>query len=399
MMLAPLRDYLRPPDPMSSPLLQSTKMNYFSRLSVNIAIDINKSSFEETQWIASEDVNVEHLLDIFTTVDANSEDTWDACYHFMEHLCYHKPRLVVLQSKIERLPDNHHSKPECSFWLSELFHSTGNHVQRKHLLIHTSKLGREQGDDLSVVRTLMALSDVNRWLGLYEEGIEQAKEALEISKRLNEKLGEAKSWRQLAWLLYQDGQLDAAEDAVSRALDLSRGEGDQFGVCECHHLLGEIYSNKHETEKAIHHYETALGIASSFNWPNEQFWNHLQLAELFLNGSRFSDAHAHVQHAKSYAVDDSYNLGRAMELQATVWRREGRFEDAKSEILRATGAFEKIGAAEDLETCRYILRGIERKIKELGTSGEFLETVLPPAPVNSSLSALSSPQTSPSMND
>ena len=88
-----------------------------------------------------------------------------------------------------------------------------------------------------------------------------------------------------------------------------------------------------------------------------------------------------------------------MELQATVWCREGRFEDAKSEILHATDAFEKIGAAEDLETCRYILRGIERKMKELGTSGEFLETVLPPAPVNSSLSAPSSPQTSPSMND
>ena len=112
-MLAPLRDYFRPTNQMSSPLLQATKKHYFSRLSVDIGIDIDKPSFGEARWIVSEDVNVEHLLDVFTTIDANSEDAWDACYHFMEHLCYHKPRLVVLRSKIERLPDNHHSKSLC----------------------------------------------------------------------------------------------------------------------------------------------------------------------------------------------------------------------------------------------------------------------------------------------
>ena len=374
-MLAPLRDYLRPTDPMSSPLLQMAKMHYFSRLSADF--DPNEPSYRETRWIMSEDTNVEHLLDVFTTVDANSEDTWDACYHFMEHLYFHKPRLVVLRPKIEGLPDNHHSKPLCLLWLSKLFNKIGNDVQRKHLLIHALKLGRERGDDLLVVRTLRSLSDANRWLGLHEEGIEQAKEALEISKRLNDKLGEAKSWRGLAWLLYQDGQLDAAEDAVSRALDLFQDEGDQFGVCKCHRIFGLIYHTKDETEKAIHHYETALGIASSFNWSDEQFWNHFNLALVFLGESRFSDAHAHVQRAKSHAVNDSYLLGRAMELQARVWRREGRFEDAKSEILRATDAFERLGAAGDLERCRPVLLYIEGQTNELDASGEFLDTVLP----------------------
>ena len=352
-------------------------MNYFSRLSVDIGININKPLFGEARWIASEDMNVEHLLDVFTTVDANSEDTWDACYHFMEHLSFHKPRLVVLRSKIEGLPDNHHSKPECLAWLSELFSSTGNHVQRKHLLIHALKLWRERGNDWWVARTLVFLSDANRWLGLYEEGIEQAKEALEISKRLNDKLRVAWSWRRLAWLLHEDGQLDAAEDAAPQALDLSQDEGDQFGVCECHRLLGTIHSGKNETEKAISHYETALGIASSFNWPYEQFWNHFHLAALFLGKSSFSDANAHVQRAKSHAVDDLYLLGRGMELQARVWRREGRFEDTKSEILRATDAFERLGAAGDLERCRRLLRYIEGQMNELDTSGEFLDTVLP----------------------
>jgi len=71
-MLAPLRDYLSPSDPRLSPLLCAAKERYFVRMSVYP--DPNKPNFKETRWIISEDVNVEHLLDVFTTIDTNSDD-------------------------------------------------------------------------------------------------------------------------------------------------------------------------------------------------------------------------------------------------------------------------------------------------------------------------------------
>jgi hypothetical protein len=67
-MLAPIRGYLSPKDPASSPLLCSTKEHYFSRLSVDVYP--GKPGFDEARWITSEDVNIEHLLDVFTTTDA-----------------------------------------------------------------------------------------------------------------------------------------------------------------------------------------------------------------------------------------------------------------------------------------------------------------------------------------
>ncbi|KAF9780540.1 hypothetical protein BJ322DRAFT_1145561, partial [Thelephora terrestris] len=66
-MLAPIRDYFRPRDPKASPLLCATKDHYFTRLSINP--DPSRSLSGETQWIVLEDVNVEHLLDIFTSID------------------------------------------------------------------------------------------------------------------------------------------------------------------------------------------------------------------------------------------------------------------------------------------------------------------------------------------
>ena len=127
-------------------------------------------------------MNVEHLLNIFTSTNANSVSVWDACVYFMRHLYWHKRQLVVLKPKIEGLPDNHPSKPQCLFQLSQLFNSIGNCVERKQLLTHTLKLWRERGDDLQVTRTLRFLADANQLLGFHEEGVQQMKKGMEIYK-------------------------------------------------------------------------------------------------------------------------------------------------------------------------------------------------------------------------
>jgi len=358
-MLSPLRDYLCPKDPKLSPLLCTTKEHYFSRLSVEI--DPSRPGFEEGRWITSEDVNVEYLLDVFTSIDAESDDIWDTCAKFMRHLYWHKRRVVSLGSKIEELRDDHPSKPQCLIGLSRLFEVVGNFVEEKRLLVHALVLQRERGDDNQVAQTLMFLSEANRLLCLYKEGIQQAEEALEIYTRLGNTVAQARLLSDLAYLLYGDDQLDAAEKAALRAIDLFPEKGQEILVCQCRRVLGHIYRSKGKKKKAIHHYETALGIASSFGWDGELFWIHCSLAELFSAQGRFDDAHAHNEHAKSHAANDEYNLGRAMELQAGFWFEQRRFEEAKSEALRAADVYEKLGATSDVEDCRELLRKIDKK--------------------------------------
>ena len=365
-MLAPLRDYLTPKDPKSSPLLCTTKERYFTRLSV--VLDPDKPGFAEARWIKTEDVNVEHLLDVFTSIDANSDDFWGACANFIEHLSWHKPRLTVLGPRIEGLADDHPCKSQCLYYLAQLFERAGNDVERKQLLTHTLKLEREWGNDRRVARTLRELFDANRLVGLYEEGIQEVKEALEISERLGGIVEQARSLQYLARLLYEDEQLDAAEEAASGATDLLLEKGEQYLICGSHRVLGRIYRSKGEREKAIHHFEAALGIASPFDWHDELFWAHYELAELLFAGDESGDVHAHVERAKSHAVDNAYSLGRAMELQANFWYKQRRFEEAKSEVLRAADVYEKVGAARDVEDCRMLLQDIQKELNSPDTS-------------------------------
>jgi len=62
---------------------------------------------------------------------------------------------------------------------------------RKRLLTHALKLWKERGSDGQVAQTLRFLSGANRLMGLYEEGVRQAKEASEISERLGDTVEQA----------------------------------------------------------------------------------------------------------------------------------------------------------------------------------------------------------------
>ena len=308
--------------------------------------------------MVEEDVNVEHLLDVFTTIDPGEGYIWDACYDFLEHLRWHKPRLTTLTPKIEALSDHHPSKPRCLRQLSLLLSQVGNYTEQKRLLIHALELVRRAGDDTQVAFTLRQLSDVNRNLGHFKEGIQQAREALEISKRIGDTNWQIQCSEDLTWLLFDDKQLDAAEEVASRAIDLALEKGDELFACRLHRVLGKIFQSKGEKTRAIHHLETATGIASPFNWHDVLFWIHFALASLFRDEGEFGDANTHIEQAKSHTVNDAYKLGRASQMQADIWRRQLRFEEARSEALHALEIYEKLGAARDARVCKEFLREV-----------------------------------------
>ena len=364
-MLVPLRDYISPKDPLSSPLFCAARECYFTRLSAKP--DLFAPGTKETEWIASEDVNVEHLLSVLMSIDSNSVGVWKACAHFMDLLGWHKPRRTVLGPKIEQLPDDHQFKPSCLLGLGSLFDSLGDPAEGKRLLDHALQLERERGNDYEVALALLILSLANQHLNLFKEGIDQAKESLEIFERISDIGKQGYSLVMLAFLFRGDGQLDAAEEAASRAIQLLQEKGEGPNLCVSHRVLGHIYLSKKKGKKAFQHYKTALGIASRSEWNSELFWIHHSLAVLLQDEDKLSDAHVHIEQAKSHAVNNAYHLGCALYLQAWIYYRQLRLEDAASEALRALEIYQKLGDSRDADDCRVLLLVIEGKAKSRDT--------------------------------
>jgi tetratricopeptide (TPR) repeat protein len=360
-MLAPLRDYLSHKDPTSSPLLSEAKERYFHRLEVKVYPD--KPGFNDARWIASEDMNVEHLLEVLTSIDINSDEVWTACDHFMEHLFWHKPRLVILGPKIKGLPDAHPGKAKCLSWLACLFFFIGNFNESKRLHTDTLKLRREWGSDLQIADALWWMSRINLMANLEKESIPQAEEALEIYERLNDLPGQARTLRLIACTLLSDGQLDAAERVATQVIVRFSGGGEEFQLSACHRVLGGVCDDRGETEKAIEHVQAAIAIAYRFNWTDRLFWIHYNLAELFTDKGSFDDALVHIEHAAPHAGNNVYCQGRVEELRAWFWSKQGRDEEAKAATLNAADIFERLGATHDVERCKVHLQGTIKLLK------------------------------------
>jgi len=107
-----------------------------------------------------------------------------------------------------------------------------------------SHLKTVEGASYQIAQTLAELCDTNRLIGLPEEGIRQAKEASGIFERLGDTVKQAECLIELARLLHSDEQLDAAEEAASRAINLLPEKGKQLNICQGHRALGYIYYSR-----------------------------------------------------------------------------------------------------------------------------------------------------------
>ena len=343
-MLAPLRDYLSPKDPLSSPHFRATKVCYFTRLS--------GFAHGEGGWIIPEDVNVEHLLDVLTSIDTNSDDIWDACAKFLSHLYWHKPRRVILGRKIEGLPDDHPSRPTCLRWLSGLAQLVGDHFERVRLC---SQLRGDTGDLSETVRRLVDLSRAQSAAGLHGEAIQRAREALEVCEWLDDP--EERVWclAELAGALEAANQLDAAGEIASLATFLPE-DCDQFFLSGWHCALGATHVFRGNTTGAIEHLEVALGIVLS-----DDLYQHVAvivviLALVLCQQSRLEEADARVELAKPYAVRSNQTLflARLMGIQASIRQQQRGVGEVMSWYARAGGSLEELGASLGAEIWRSV---------------------------------------------
>ena len=312
-MLAPLRDHLSPRNPLSSPLLLMVKDHYLAQFTDSP--DLDRPEFGGVEWLMSEDANVEHLLDIFTPIGACPEITWNAFAGSIAHSCEHKSQLIKSGPHIEGLPGHHPPKLQCLLPPSGLFVQVGNYVQRKQFLTHLLKFWRDRGDLYQVALTLMRLTVVDQLMGLLEEAIQLANEALEIFRQLKDTVRQAWCLSLLVLPCLRGNQVDATGETPPLVT-----------AYHCHQILHSTYHYKGNCGKVAEHLKAVPGIdASSRSWHGGVARVRYSPVFPFAEEGRFSNTNAHSKWAKPGAAHNANNLAYTMTQQAhTFHHQRGR---------------------------------------------------------------------------
>ena len=167
---------------------------------------------------------------------------------------------------------------------------------------------------------------------LYTSGLQLRYEGIERSIMGGHTGGSAGSTA-ARLISYSDGQLDAAEETISESMD----KADQFEVCKCRYLLGNICHSSGETEKTItgttSRQPSGLGpllVGRSPVSDSLRLGTAVFRRKYICSMTRMltSNATGH----RSHATDNPYKLGCAMQLQAGFCYQRRMLKDAESEI-------------------------------------------------------------------
>ena len=194
------------------------------------------------------------------------------------------------------------------------------------------------GDDLEleVARMLRFLAETNLQLKLVKEAIPQPREASEICERLDHEAGQTDPLLCLARLLIEDNQVDAAEAAASRtAINLPSGKAWSATIAvslAVYACLG--VSPRPQSATSAKPSRLPLFLTCGMTKLRSSAPSH---------SCRFDDAQVHLNRLKSFVADDPFNLGLTTGMQAIAWAVQGRFGEARSELLRIVGMYEELG--------------------------------------------------------
>jgi hypothetical protein len=223
-------------------------------------------------------------------------------------------------------------------------------VEQKRLLTHTLKLERERGNDFGVARALGSLSDANRLLGLYEEGIQQAKEALEIYERLGDTVEQARCLIHLArCCVSRQSARRRGGSRISRNRS-SPGERPRISGLPISSRSWQYISFQGREREGHSPFRGSPRNRIPF-----QLARSAVLDSSLPGGALFRSKASSTMHtltsnkpSRTRLITHTTWVARSL-LQARDWYRQRMLEEATSEALRALEIFEKLGAAEDLE--------------------------------------------------
>lgn len=119
----------------------------------------------------------------------------------------------------------------------------------------------EAGTEMAKSHVLLSLGELQLRTGRHDDGIQTVKGAIDLAKRLDERLAQASGYQLLARLEERVGRKRLADKQMGHALRLLRTAGPGDRLAEAHAAYAEMLETRGESQAASRHWKQAAKLA------------------------------------------------------------------------------------------------------------------------------------------
>ena len=228
------------------------------------------------------------------------------------------------------------------------------HLQAARLALIEAR-GEAGGDEYLGPALALQEADLLTELNELDQAADLYREARAGFERLDDATGQAEAETGLGYLHLTRGDYGAAEEALSRALQVHERLGDVRPAAMIQLHLGDLWFLQGDTAAASRAYQKALAAYETLGDPVGEAVTLGALADLDLGAGKlrraedgFRAALARVEDEPAGPVRWQLQLGRGLAL-----RGQGRLDEAAAEFRQSMGEVEAIGAALPYAERRY----------------------------------------------
>ena len=207
------------------------------------------------------------------------------------------------------------------------------------------QLAEMQRFDRGIANSYYLLAAGRYFNGDFVIGLENAKKALSIYERLQDKMGQSKSLRLTGLIYKEQSDFINALDFQSKALQIDQELGDKGAIGSDLSNLGIVYISQGDYTKALDYYFKALRIA-------EKIGNKNLIANNLTNIGMAYDVHADYEKALEYhfkALTINEELGNKFKMATILgniglaYQNQRNYSSASDYYLRALKLSEELG--------------------------------------------------------
>lgn len=360
-MLAPTRLHIQNTSPHSLPLLAGVRKFYYTNLGKHGRPSPGDDNYDNGLWVASEDDNIERLLDHHFSESGQHPSACAASWYFFHYLHWHKPRKTILEPRVQSLPDSLSKwKARCLLAIGNIAFQMGRYAEASQYLTSARNIALADGNGWLATLCLTSLAGLNRDLGRLADAAVLYQQTVTWYSDEGYDFNETISIMRLGSIARRRGDFYQASKLLTQARDYYEPMRTcNFALTTTH--LGFLAFDEGNYAQGRNHFNTAIASFTDLRDVGNLGWCLSAFAAMELMVDNWPKVHELIDRARDVFVKASI-VGEAagcLTEKGRAYCFQGEFDLAKEYLARAKEESVLAASATDEAECAYVSAWVE----------------------------------------